>query len=128
MSTTRVAVLATVEGSPAAVVAHDRARWVGLFTADGRVEDPVGSRPHVGTDQLERFYDTFIGPRTITFHRDVDVVTGGQERSDPGNGTGGQERSDPGNGTGGQERSDPGSTVLRDLVLEVAMGDAVTMH
>ncbi len=108
MSTTRVAVLATVEGSPAAVIAHDRAGWVGLFTTDGRVEDPVGSRPHVGADQLERFYDTFIGPRTITFHRDVDVVTGGQERSDPGNGTGG--------------------SVLRDLVLEVAMADAVTMH
>jgi hypothetical protein len=96
MSTTRVAVLATVEGSPAAVIAHDRARWVGLFTTDGRVEDPVGSRPHVGTDQLERFYDTFIGPRTITFHRDVDIVTN--------------------------------LSVVRDLVLEVAMGDAVTMH
>jgi len=29
-------------------------------------------------------------------------VTGGQERSDPGNGRGGQERSDPGDGRGGQ--------------------------
>ena len=116
MSTTRVAVLATVEGSPAAVIAHDRAGWVGLFTSDGRVEDPVGSRPHVGTDQLGRFYDTFIGPRTITFHRDVDVVTGGLG-APPARG---QERSDPGKGTGG--------TVLRDLVLEVAMGDAVTMR
>ncbi|MHA3021345.1 ketosteroid isomerase family protein [Mycobacterium sp. BMJ-28] len=100
MSTTRVAVLATVERSPAAAAAHDRGGWVGLFTGDGRVEDPVGSRPHIGRDRLERFYDTFIGPRDITFHRDVDIVAG--------------------------------STVLRDLVLEVAMGcqgsAAVTMH
>ncbi len=35
--------------------------------------------------------------------------SGGQERSDPGNGSGGQERSDPGNDSGGQERSDPGN-------------------
>ncbi|BBZ13575.1 hypothetical protein MBRA_37700 [Mycobacterium branderi] len=47
---------------------------MGLFTGDGRVEDPVGSRPHVGPAQIGRFYDTFIGPRDITFHRDLDVV------------------------------------------------------
>lgn len=96
MSTTRLAVLSTVERSPAAAAAHDREGWVGLFTADGWVQDPVGSRPHIGRDQLRRFYDTFIGPRTITFHRDVDIVVG--------------------------------DTVLRDLVLQVAMGPAVTMH
>ncbi len=96
MSTTRLAVLTTVERSPAAAAAHDRAGWVGLFAADGRVEDPVGSRPHIGRDRLRRFYDTFIGPRTITFHRDADIVVG--------------------------------NTVLRDLVLEVGMGPAVTMH
>lgn len=96
MSTTRVAVLATVERSPAAAAAHDRDGWVGLFTPDGRVEDPVGSRPHIGREQLQRFYDTFIGPRAITFGRDVDIVAG--------------------------------NTVLRDLVLDVAMGAAVTMH
>ena len=70
------ALLATVERSPAAAAAHDRAGWVGLFTPDGRVEDPVGSRPHVGTEQISRFYDTFIGPRDITFHRDLDIVRG----------------------------------------------------
>lgn len=116
MSTTRAAVLATVERSPAAAAAHDRAGWVGLFTTDGRVEDPVGSRPHIGRDRLERFYDTFIGPRTITFHRDLDVVTAALGAPTARGG----ERSDPGNGTR--------STVLRDLVLEVAMGSAVTMH
>jgi hypothetical protein len=70
------ALLAAVERSPQAAAAHDRAGWVGLFTTDGRVEDPVGSRPHVGATQIGRFYDTFIGPRDIAFHRDLDVVRG----------------------------------------------------
>ncbi|MEB4212208.1 ketosteroid isomerase family protein [Mycobacterium sp. 94-17] len=68
--------LAAVERSPQAAAAHDRAGWVGLFTGDGRVEDPVGSRPHVGREQIGRFYDTFIGPRDIKFHRDLDIVIG----------------------------------------------------
>jgi SnoaL-like domain len=68
--------LAAVERSPRATAAHDRAGWVGLFTEDGCVEDPVGSGSHVGHVQLGRFYDTFIGPRQITFHRDLDIVTG----------------------------------------------------
>jgi hypothetical protein len=62
------ALLAAVERSPEAA-AHDRAGWVGLFTVDGRIEDPVGSRPHVGQAQIGRFYDTFIGPRDIAFDR-----------------------------------------------------------
>jgi hypothetical protein len=68
--------LAAVERSPQAAAAHDRAGWVGLFTDDGRIEDPVGSRPHVGREQIGRFYDTFIGPRDIKFHRDLDIVFG----------------------------------------------------
>ncbi|CAM3272584.1 transporter [Mycobacterium intermedium] len=72
----RADLLAAVERSPQAVGAHDRAGWVGLFTSDGQVEDPVGSRPHVGTDQIGRFFDTFIAPRDITFHRDLDIVSG----------------------------------------------------
>jgi Nuclear transport factor 2 (NTF2) domain len=70
------ALLAAVERSPLAAAAHDRAGWVGLFTDDGRVEDPVGSRPHTGSSEIGRFYDTFIGPRTIGFHRDLDIVRG----------------------------------------------------
>jgi hypothetical protein len=73
---TRAELLAAVEGSPAAAGAHDRGEWVGLFTTGGRIEDPVGSRPHRGLDAIERFYDTFIGPRDITFHRDTDFVVG----------------------------------------------------
>lgn len=72
----RERLLAAVERSPQAAAAHDRSAWVGLFTGDGRVQDPVGSRPHVGHEQIGRFYDTFIGPRDITFHRDLDIVFG----------------------------------------------------
>jgi hypothetical protein len=68
--------LAAVERSPRAAAAHDRAGWMALFTRDGRVEDPVGSRPHVGWTRIGRFYDTFIGPRDIVFHRDLDIVCG----------------------------------------------------
>src|SRR6516165_837000 len=76
MSPTAAELLAIVEQSPRATAAHDRSGWVGLFTDDGCVEDPVGSGSHVGHAQLERFYDTFIGPRQITFRRDLDIVTG----------------------------------------------------
>lgn len=72
----REQLLAAVERSPQAAAAHDRAGWVGLFAADGRIEDPVGSRPHVGREQIGRFYDTFIDPRDIKFHRDLDIVFG----------------------------------------------------
>ena len=68
--------LAAVERSPQAFTVHDRDGWVGVFTADARVEDPVGSAPHVGQAEIGRFYDTFIGPRDIKFHRDLDIVFG----------------------------------------------------
>ena len=73
---TRADILATAERSPAAAGARDRSAWVGLFTPDGRVEDPVGSTPHRGPSAIGRFYDTFIGPRDIRFHPDVDIVVG----------------------------------------------------
>lgn len=72
----RERLLAAVERSPQAAAAHDRTGWVALFTDDGRIEDPVGSWPHVGRARIGRFYDTFIGPRDITFHRDLDIVFG----------------------------------------------------
>jgi hypothetical protein len=74
MAFTRADVLATAERSPAA--ARDRKAWVGLFMSNGRVEDPVGSTPHRGIAAIGRFYDTFIGPRDIRFHPDVDIVVG----------------------------------------------------
>ncbi|WP_028478197.1 SgcJ/EcaC family oxidoreductase [Nocardia sp. CNY236] len=68
------ALLTAVQASPRAVAAHDRSAWVDLFTDDARVDDPVGSRPHVGRAAIERFYDTFIAPNVITFQVDQDVV------------------------------------------------------
>ncbi|MEU2042190.1 nuclear transport factor 2 family protein [Nocardia niwae] len=68
------ALLTAVEASPRAVAAHDKSAWVGLFAPDAEVNDPVGSRPHVGRPAIERFYDTFIGPNTIAFRVDRDLV------------------------------------------------------
>lgn len=76
MTFTRAELLAAVERSPQAAGAHDRDGWVGLFADGGQVEDPVGSQAHIGRDRIGRFYDTFIRPRDITFHRDVDIVDG----------------------------------------------------
>jgi hypothetical protein len=76
MAFSRADMLAAVERSPAAAAAHDRDGWVGLFAPSARVEDPVGSQPHRGRMAIRRFYDTFIGPRDIAFHRDVDIVVG----------------------------------------------------
>ena len=76
MAFTRADMLATAERSPAAAGARDRTAWVGLFTTNGRIEDPVGSTPHLGIAAIGRFYDTFIGPRDIRFHPGVDIVVG----------------------------------------------------
>ncbi len=74
MSPATDVLLAAAERSATATASRDRAGWVGLFTADGCVEDPVGSGRHVGHAQIGRFYDTFIAPRQITFQPDVDIV------------------------------------------------------
>jgi len=69
--------LSAVLASPHAVAVHDRASWVGLFTQDAVVNDPVGASPHTGRVAIERFYDTFIAPNTITFHVDHDFAAPG---------------------------------------------------
>ncbi|MFI6168732.1 nuclear transport factor 2 family protein [Nocardia sp. NPDC051052] len=66
--------LAAVQASPRAVAAHDKSAWVDLFTTDAEVNDPVGSRPHVGRAAIESFYDTFIGPNDIAFRVERDIV------------------------------------------------------
>ncbi|QRY61986.1 nuclear transport factor 2 family protein [Gordonia sp. PDNC005] len=66
--------LATAQGSPAAVAAHDKAAWLALFTDDGIVNDPVGSAPHRGSDELSAFYETFIAPNDVVFHPHHDIV------------------------------------------------------
>ena len=70
------ALLAAVERSPQAAAAHDRAGWVGLFS-DGRAgRGSGGFAAALGPAEIGRFYDTFIGPREISFHRDLDIVRG----------------------------------------------------
>lgn len=87
MNYSRQQVLALVEASPAAVAAHARADWLGLFGRVHVVEDPVGSSPHVGglydpcsgqrgAGALGRFYDTFIAPNQIRFDVKRDLVCG----------------------------------------------------
>lgn len=68
--------LAAVQRSPELVAAHDRAGWCALYTDDGAVNDPVGSRPHRGPAAIGRFYDTFIAPNQIVFHVEHDLVCG----------------------------------------------------
>jgi hypothetical protein len=69
-------ILDTAHKSLRAAASCDRDGWLGLFTPDGRVEDPVGSRPHIGVEQLGAFYDTFIGPRRIDYADGADIVSG----------------------------------------------------
>lgn len=68
MTPSREALHAVVERSPACVAAHDREGWLGLFSAEALIEDPVGSAaaPKAG-GVLGRFYDTFIAPHQIRF-------------------------------------------------------------
>lgn len=76
MSSDPQRLLAAVAQSPKLVALHDRAGWCGLFAADGQINDPVGSRPHEGRAAIERFYDTFIAPNTLSFNVEHDVVCG----------------------------------------------------
>ena len=76
MPITRADLLSTAQRSLAAAEAHDREGWIGQFTVDGRVEGPVGSRPHQGHVAIGHYYDTFIGPQVITHHPNVDIVVG----------------------------------------------------
>lgn len=99
--------LALAGRSPAAVALHDKSAWLSLFARHNRVEDPVGSAPHVsaapdpaagqpGIDRLGPFYETFIAPNTIRFHVDRDCVRGLE--------------------------------VMRDLTIEIAMSARVTVR
>lgn len=74
-----------VEASPEAVAIHDKVAWMAIFAQYHVVEDPVGSKPHIGGlydatngvrghGALSRFYDTFIAPNKISFAVDQDYV------------------------------------------------------
>lgn len=45
---------------------RDRARWVELFAADARQEDPVGSPANVGHEAIGSFFDAMEGMGDIT--------------------------------------------------------------
>ena len=54
-------------GSQAAVRARDKEAWLGLFAADGSVEDPIGpsgfdpeGKGHHGREAIARFWDMAI--------------------------------------------------------------------
>lgn len=79
--------LGVVYASPAAVAAHDKEAWLGLFARDHVVEDPVGGRPVIGGvfdrrtgergyGPLGRFWETFIAPNDIMVSDGGDVVDG----------------------------------------------------
>lgn len=65
-----------VKRSPAAVAVHDKATWLSLFSREGLVNDPVGSRPHKTDGEIDRFYETFIAPNQIHFDVEHDTVCG----------------------------------------------------
>ncbi|RMF19610.1 MAG: transporter [Candidatus Dadabacteria bacterium] len=65
-----------VARSPVLVAARDRAAWVELFCPDATVEDPVGTRPANGRDEIGRFWDTFIASTDIVFDVHADLVGG----------------------------------------------------
>jgi hypothetical protein len=71
-----------VKRSPELVDRHDREGWLGLFSSEAVVEDPVGAGWNRkgkdwrgGCDGLGRFYDIFIGPNDIKFTVNQDIVT-----------------------------------------------------
>jgi ketosteroid isomerase-like protein len=80
----REARIAAVRRSPELANAHDRAGWLGLYSDDATVEDPVGTPPcRRGAftrggreDDLELFYRTFIAPTSLRAEAIRDVVVG----------------------------------------------------
>jgi hypothetical protein len=93
--------MAVVAASPAAVAAHDKQRWLELWSANYVIEDPVGSRPvragerdrrsggqigrsggQIGRSggqsngPLSRFWDSFIAANDVVFDVHHDFIDG----------------------------------------------------
>ena|SRR5947209_6466185 len=60
-------VRATIERYQSTFSAGDREGWLGLFADDAAVEDPVGSPPREGRDDIAAFWDEV--------HRQADAIT-----------------------------------------------------
>jgi len=76
---------ALVKRSPELVDRHDREGWLGLFSTESVVEDPVGGGLNRkgkdwrgDRDGLSRFYDIFIAPNDIKFTVNQDIVVGSE--------------------------------------------------
>ena len=76
---------ALVKRSPELVDRHDREGWLGLFSTEAVVEDPVGAGLNrkgkdwrSDRDGLSRFYDIFIAPNDIKFTVHQDIVVGNE--------------------------------------------------
>lgn len=82
----RAARLAVAAASPDAANRRARAEWLALYASDAEVHDPVGTpacrkdartRPETGKNDLELFYDTFIGGmNALQVDVKLDVVVG----------------------------------------------------
>lgn len=54
------AINTAVNGYFDAISSFDQAKWISLFSEKGYMEDPVGSRPYIGHDQLAIFFKGVI--------------------------------------------------------------------
>jgi steroid delta-isomerase len=54
--------------------AGDREGWLALFADDGELEDPVGSPPRTGRDQLAAFWDEIHPDQADRVERTVRMV------------------------------------------------------
>ncbi len=57
--------------------------WLGLYADDAIVKDPVGVSPfdpvgdgHIGKAAIEKFWDTVIGPASLTMGADKRIISG----------------------------------------------------
>ncbi|HEY2813544.1 MAG TPA: nuclear transport factor 2 family protein [Acidimicrobiales bacterium] len=57
MADLTTAIAGTIHRYVEAFSNDDRATWLGCFTADATMEDPVGSPPKRGHDEIGTFYD-----------------------------------------------------------------------
>ncbi len=67
---------ATIERYQATFNSGDREGWLGLFTDDGELEDPVGSAPRTGRDGLAAFWDEIHDGKREDDQRTVRMVQG----------------------------------------------------
>jgi len=81
---TRQQLIDIADASPQVVGTHDKKAWLDLFSNQGVIQDPVGTRPHRAVwdeknktsnkKTLGKFWDTYIATNDIKFHVHQDVV------------------------------------------------------